>query len=110
MADVFTSTGVLITPVVREMQIEFHVLRKERETMVKAHAATAKAYKALRRSVWNGDPKFVPLKEKILAYNAAMTIIDNRMGALTRAVEAAHVLAKDGFNARPGVATMGKPG
>ena len=109
MPAIFTSTGVEITPAVRELQDEFHALRKERAKMVAAHAATAKAYKALRRSVWNGDSKFVPLKEKILAYNAVMTIIDNKMGALTRAVEAAHVLAKDGFNARPGVATMGKP-
>lgn len=109
MKDQFTSTGVLITPDVREMQIEFHVLSKKRKALVAGHAATAKAYSALRRSVWIGDPKFAPLQEKILAYRVAMTFVDNALGKLARTVEVAHVLAKDGVNARPGVATMGLP-
>ncbi len=109
MTDIFTSTGVLITKNVRDMQLEFHDLAKQR-LAVMADVAPARAeYKKLRGERPMGHPAFAKSIDAILRTNEAMTIIDNKMGALCKAVEAAHVLAKNGVNARPWVATMGKP-
>ena len=109
MADIFTASGVKITPSVRELQLEFHELQKQRNAVVKELAKPRADYKKLRATRPAHHPDFAECTDAILRGNEALTILDNKMGALTRAVEAAHVAAKDGVNARPGVATMGKP-
>ena len=109
MADIFTASGVKITTHVRELQREFHDLVKQKAAVVAELAKPRADYKKLRATRPSHHPDFAACTDAILRGNEALTIIDNKMGALTRAVEAAHVLAKDGINARPGVATMGKP-
>ncbi len=110
MKDVFTSTGVLITPSVRELQLEFHELQRKKAAVVKALAPVRARYKELRQTASLSHPEFPSLMDRIILANEDLTSLDSKMGALTRAVEALHILAKDGVNARPGVATMGKPG
>ena len=110
MADIFTSTGVLITPSTREMQLEFHDCCAAKEKLVAEFAPTRKAYDDLRAQGYSGSsPKCMVYRDKILAHNLTVGALNSKMGALTKAVEAVHVLAKDGVNARPGVATMGTP-
>jgi len=109
MKDVFTVNGTLISPEVRELQLEFHDLRKKKADVVAALAPAREEYKVLRRKGFTHCPEMVPLKDKILAANEVLGDLDSRMGALTRAVEALNVLAQSGKNFRPGVATMGNP-
>ncbi len=109
MSDIFTASGVKITTHVRELQLEFHELKRQKAAVVKELAAPRADYKKLRATRPPHHPDFAECVDAILRGNEALTILDNKMSALTRAVEAAHVAAKGGVNARPGVATMGEP-
>lgn len=108
MTDVFTSRGVLISPTVRQLQLEFWDAFKRKAAIEKALVPARAEYKALRRQGFTYCPEMEPLKDKILAANEKLTELSNLMGGLCRAVEVIHVKAA-GSNARPMVATMGKP-
>ena len=107
-SDVFTSTGVLISPNVREMQLDFHELRRKRATIHKALFPARKEYDTLRKMYPGKHPELTSLRDKILRANEELSFIDNEMGRLTKTVEAIHVYQRNGFNARPKVVTMGK--
>ena len=125
MADIFTSTGTLITPQIRALQIKFHKLAAKRAQVVADIAPIREKYSKMRHELSLAHPDFPSITAKILKANAELTIIDNQMSALTigrkgmprpgkpefveDGVEALVVNAQKGVNFRPGVATMGKP-
>jgi len=106
--DVFTSRGILISPTVRGLQLEFHALAKKKAIVEKALAPARAEYKKLRRKGFAYCPEMVPLMDKILAANEVLSDLCNGMGGLARAIEFIHAKAA-GSNARPMVATTGKP-
>ncbi len=106
--DIFTSTGVLITPHVREIQLEFHELRRKRVEIHKALAPARAEYKKLRETYYGGHSHLSVFRDRIARANEALTAIDTAMSCMTRVVEAIHVYQRNGINLRPDVATMGK--
>ena len=110
LEDVFTSTGVLITPDVREMQLDYHELRRNRAAIHKALRPARMEYDRLRKTYPGHHSHLATFRDRILRANEELTMIDNLMGRLTKGVEYIHVRQRNNFNARPMVATMGQPG
>lgn len=107
--DIFTSTGVLITPEVREMQLEFHEWRRKKQAVEKALAPARREYGKLREVYPGFHSHLSKYRDQILSANVELTRIDNAMSSMTRAVEAIHVYQRNGINLRPDVATVSSP-
>ena len=110
MADVFNKQGVLVTPDVREMQLEFHELRRKKAEIVAKIAPVRVKYDALRKTHSGSHPACQAHADAIREANARIAEVSTKAAGIARAVEAIHVMKQDGKNFRPGVATMGMPG
>ncbi len=109
MADIFNKQGILISPDVREMQLEFHELRRKKAAIRAKIAPVVAKYDELRKMHSGSHPVCQIHADAIREANVKMAEIAKQYSAITRAVEAINVMKQGGTNHRPGVATMGAP-
>ncbi len=109
MKDVFNKQGILISPNVRELQLEFHALRRKKAEIRKKIAPVQAKYDELRKMHSGSHPACAAHVDAIMDANARMAAISIQYAAITRVVEAINVMEQGGHNYRPGVATMGAP-
>ena len=110
MADIFNKQGILISPDVREMQLEFHELRRKKAEIRAKIAPVVAKYNELRKVHSGSHPACQIHGDAIREANVRMAALAKKYAAITRAVEAINVMKQGGTNHRPGVATMGIPG
>ncbi len=109
MSDIFNKQGILISPDVREMQLEFHELRRKKAEMREKIAPVQAKYDELRRTHSGSHPVCAVYVDAIREANVRISAVSKQCAAITRAVEAVNVMKQGGVNHRPGVATMGLP-
>ena len=109
MADVFTRHGTLVTPSIREMQLEFHEFRRKvKEARAKIAPVQAK-YDELRKTHSGSHPACQMHVDAIMEANVIIANLNTRSAQLVAAVDAMFVYAQGKrMNPHP-VTTMGLP-